>query len=138
LAIIELYLKCGVASFPAKSSHSSRRLCSPPVGFSLRRGCELIQSKKTFIKLKNEKLTSAAGICVFACSFLTAVELTLTPSLASLSTKLSIPDFLPDKMIVKSTRFWFRQPVYKKQARRQVFQLKIETGNWTGLFKAQI
>ena len=49
-------LRCGVASFPAKSSHSSRRLYSPPVGFSLRRGCELIQSKKKLLlssKMRN-------------------------------------------------------------------------------------
>ena len=37
-----------------------------------------------------------------------------------------------------SSRFlnWPRQPVYEKQAQRQVFWLKIETGYWTQILKA--
>jgi WD40 repeat protein len=32
---------------------------------------------------------------------------------------------------------WARQPVYKKQAQRQVFWLKIWTGYWTEIFRAE-
>jgi hypothetical protein len=32
---------------------------------------------------------------------------------------------------------WPRKPVYKNQAQRQVYRLKIETGYWTKIFKAE-
>ena len=93
-------LKFSEASFPEESFHPSRHLCSPGVESFLQLWCEPTRSEKRF-DARGEKawLTRAAGICVFVVSFFTAVELTATPSLASLSTKLSIPDFLPKKRI---------------------------------------